>query len=93
MVRSGSTGSRSNIDATGTAASFRLPIGLALDAGITPWRFALGVAAAVEMPPALKGSAERLKGLWLAADEPPGRKSQLVNLITHAQGKLQRGEY
>jgi mannitol-1-phosphate 5-dehydrogenase len=83
---------------------------LALDAGVTPHRFALGAAAALETLPvdpvgtrstasvtlpdengtrwnaSLPGPA--LSALWPAADDPPGRKSQLIHLITEAQAKL-----
>ena len=61
---------------------------LALDAGITPHRFALGAAAALETLGPTESAAEQLKELWPAADEPPGRKAQLVQLIAEAQAKL-----
>jgi mannitol-1-phosphate/altronate dehydrogenase len=61
---------------------------LALDAGVTPRRFALGAAAALETLPAPRGAAEALNALWPAPDHPPGRKAQLIRLITEAQAKL-----
>jgi len=105
---------------------------LALDAGVTPQRFALGAAAALETLPNSLGSpescrqfplspsegeragvrgpspgsgtqsvsegqrvlpspigtAEALNALWPAPDKPPGRKAQLIGLITEAQVKL-----
>jgi mannitol-1-phosphate 5-dehydrogenase len=61
---------------------------LALDAGVTPRRFALGAAAALETLPAPNGSPEGLRALWSGPDQPPGRKSQLIQLITEAQTKL-----
>jgi mannitol-1-phosphate 5-dehydrogenase len=63
---------------------------LALDAGIAPRRFALGAAAALETLAPSKNAANQLQELWLAADQPPGRKSQLIQLITEAQTKLKR---
>jgi hypothetical protein len=87
---------------------------LALDAGVTPQRFALGAAAALETLPvnpvgtrstasvtlpekngtrwnaSLPGSA--LHALWPAPDQPPGRKAQLIQLITEAQTKLRSKE-
>jgi mannitol-1-phosphate 5-dehydrogenase len=87
---------------------------LALDAGVTPRRFALGAAAALETLPvnpvgtrstasvilpeqngtrwnaSLPGSA--LHALWSAPDQPPGRKAQLIELITEAQTKLRSKE-
>lgn len=60
---------------------------LALDAGITPHRFALGVAAALRtMSPAHDPS--QLLSLWPEPDEPAGRKQQLLDLIAQAQTKL-----
>ena len=61
---------------------------LALDAGVTPRRFALGAAAALETLPSPQGAADALNALWPAPDQPPGRKSQLIHLITEAQAKL-----
>jgi len=96
---------------------------LALDAGVTPWRFAIGAAAALEalrveplnrMPgsagipageddackhagkdagaPRLSEGgptgASQLQNLWPVPDQPPGRKAQLIQLITEAQAKL-----
>ena len=73
---------------------------LALDAGVTPRRFALGAAAALETLPripvgtrstaSLPGSA--LNALWPAPDQPPGRKAELIQLITEAQEKLKSKE-
>ena len=87
---------------------------LALDAGVTPRRFALAVAAALETLPvnpvgtrstasvtlperngtrwnaSLPGSA--LHALWPAPDQPPGRKAQLIQLITEGQTKLRSKE-
>ena len=51
---------------------------LALDAGVTPRRFALGAAAALETLPSPRGAADALNELWPAADQPPGRKAQLI---------------
>jgi mannitol-1-phosphate 5-dehydrogenase len=61
---------------------------LALDAGLAPERFALGAAAALET---LSGAGDvdaQLRGLWPVPDQPPGRKSQLIGLISQAQKKL-----
>jgi hypothetical protein len=60
----------------------------ALDAGITPRRFALGAAAALETLGSPKSAADQLHELWPAADEPSGRKAQLIRLITEAQAEL-----
>ena len=65
---------------------------LALDAGITPQRFALGAAAALETLGSNGSAAEQLEALWPAATEPPGRKAELIRLITEAQQKLRNGE-
>jgi len=65
---------------------------LALDAGVTPWRFALGVAAALETLASPKSTADTLHALWSAPDQPPGRKAQLIQLITEAQTKLKPKE-
>ena len=54
---------------------------LALDAGVTPHRFAQGAAAAWELV-ARQGAT--LEGLWPEADTPPGRKEQLKTLIHSA---------
>jgi mannitol-1-phosphate 5-dehydrogenase len=87
---------------------------LALDAGVTPHRFALGAAAALEtlstkpvgtrstasatLP---EGSGTRwnaslpdtvLAVLWPAPDKPPGRKAELIRLITEAQTKLKSNQ-
>jgi len=61
---------------------------LALDAGVTPHRFALGAAAAVETLPVQNGAADSLEALWSVPDQPSGRKAQLIQLITEAQAKL-----
>jgi mannitol-1-phosphate 5-dehydrogenase len=61
---------------------------LALDAGVQPRRFALGAAAAVDSLASPKPLAETLNELWPAADQPVGRKAQLISLITEAQTKL-----
>ena len=61
---------------------------LALDAGVAPRRFALGAAAALQTLPSPQGSASALHALWSAPDQPPGRKSKLIELITEAQVKL-----
>ena len=65
---------------------------LALDVDITPGRFALGAAAAIEMIGSQKTVADELNELWTAADQPPGRKTQLIQLITEAQAKLKTKE-
>jgi len=70
---------------------------LALDAGVKPWRFALGAAAALELLAA--SSAENglsdgrsetalLEGLWPDSDKTPGRKAELIGLVREAQEKL-----
>jgi mannitol-1-phosphate/altronate dehydrogenase len=61
---------------------------LALDAGVTPQRFALGAAAALETLSSPNGAADALNALWPAPDQPPGRKAQVIQLITEAQTKL-----
>jgi mannitol-1-phosphate/altronate dehydrogenase len=61
---------------------------VALDAGVTPHRFALGAAAALETLPSPRAVADTLNALWPAPDRPAGRKSQLIHLITEAQAKL-----
>ena len=66
---------------------------LALDAGISPRRFALGAAAALETLPPAGDAASRLKALWTTGDEPPGRQSQLIELVTSAQRQLQENAY
>jgi mannitol-1-phosphate/altronate dehydrogenase len=65
---------------------------LALDAGVTPRRFALGAAAALETLASPKGTADALNELWPAPDQPPGRKARLIQLITEAQEKLKSKE-
>jgi hypothetical protein len=65
---------------------------LALGAGVTPRRFALGAAAALETLSSSKGAADALNELWLAPDQPPGRKAQLIELITEAQTRLKTKE-
>lgn len=54
---------------------------LALDAGITPRRFALGAAAAWAM---LASQEQSLDSLWPEPDTPPGRKQALADLIQAA---------
>jgi len=61
---------------------------LGLDARITPRRFALGAAAAIEALEMEQGSPARLEKLWNAPDDPPGRKSELNRLIADARTKL-----
>jgi mannitol-1-phosphate 5-dehydrogenase len=61
---------------------------IALDAGVTPHRFALGAAAALDTLPSPRSAAESLGALWSGNDQPTGRKSQLIHLITEAQAKL-----
>ena len=61
---------------------------LVLDAGLTPARFALGAAAALETLSATGGVDAQLRQLWPEADQPPGRKSQLIGLIAQAQKRL-----
>ena len=65
---------------------------VALDAGVTPRRFALGAAAALETLASPKSTADALHALWPAPDQPPGRKAQLIELITEAQTKLKSKE-
>ncbi|MFA5058463.1 MAG: hypothetical protein WC485_10140, partial [Opitutaceae bacterium] len=65
---------------------------LALDAGVTPGRFALGAAAALEALASPKSAADQLQELWTTEDQPPGRKARLINLITEAQAKLKTKE-
>src|ERR1035437_728770 len=64
--------------------TMRLP----LDGGITPRRFALGAAAGLDTRSSPKGAADALNQLWPAPDQPPGRKSELIRLITEAQAQL-----
>ncbi|MGO8679238.1 MAG: hypothetical protein ACLQVX_25630 [Limisphaerales bacterium] len=61
---------------------------LALDAALAPERFALGAAAALETLSGATDSDSQLRQLWPVADQPPGRKSQLIALITQAQKNL-----
>ncbi|NQT94548.1 MAG: hypothetical protein HQ559_17465 [Lentisphaerae bacterium] len=60
---------------------------LAMDAGVTPLRYARGAAAAVELlaeeQPG-KDPEELLDVLWSTEDEPPGRKTELKRLILSA---------
>jgi mannitol-1-phosphate 5-dehydrogenase len=62
---------------------------LALDAGVRPWRFALGVAAALETIAGGEDARATLAELWPGRDEPPGRKAELCDLVVEAQHKLQ----
>jgi len=64
---------------------------LALNAGIMPRRLALGAAAALETLDENQKAARLLEELWTAPDEPPGRKSQLIDVVKEAQAKLQNG--
>ncbi len=61
---------------------------LALDAGIPPHRFALGAAIACEALASPMDTASQLAELWTHADEPVGRKAELIQHITEAQLKL-----
>jgi mannitol-1-phosphate 5-dehydrogenase len=61
---------------------------LALDAGVTPTRFALGAAAALESLGDSRNPREQLQTLWPAPDMPPGRKAQLQGLISQAADSL-----
>jgi mannitol-1-phosphate 5-dehydrogenase len=65
---------------------------LALDAGLAPERFALGAAAALETLSATGGLDAQLRGLWPVADQPPGRKFQLIRLISEARKRLTTGK-
>jgi mannitol-1-phosphate 5-dehydrogenase len=62
---------------------------VALDAGVQPRRFALGAAAAVESLASPRPLADTLNELWPAADEPPGRKAELMKLIAAAFAGMQ----
>ena len=53
---------------------------LALDAGISPVRFARGARAAADLLP-----EENLDALWPEPDEPAGRKQKLKELITSSR--------
>ncbi|MGO9202151.1 MAG: hypothetical protein ACLQM8_16615 [Limisphaerales bacterium] len=63
---------------------------LALDAGIAPERFALGAAAALDTLSGAGGVEAQLRDLWPVADQPPGRKAQLIALISQARKKFPR---
>ena len=66
---------------------------VALDAGLTPHRFALGAAAALEtLSQSGRSNSDALEELWQAPDQPPGRKSQLIHLITKAQAQLKEAK-
>jgi hypothetical protein len=54
---------------------------LALDAGITPHRFARGAAAALAL---LTPTEAVLDSLWPEPDLPPGRKQVLKRIILSA---------
>ena len=60
---------------------------LAMDAGVTPRRFARGAAAALELlaeeQPG-QAPAAILDALWSGEDEPPGRKAALKELVLSA---------
>ncbi len=62
---------------------------VALDAGVQPRRFALGAAAAVESLASPRPLADTLNELWPAADQPPGRKAELIKLIAAAFAGMQ----
>ncbi len=62
---------------------------LALDHGIRPWRFALGVAAALDTIPGGADARATLAQLWRGPDEPPGRKAELCGLVAEGRRKLQ----
>ena len=64
----------------------------ALDARVTPRRFALGAAAALETLEPPKRTDELLHELWPGDDQPAGRKSALIRLIVEAQAKLKPKE-
>ena len=66
---------------------------LALDAGLVPKRFGLGVAAALETFDSPGDIGARLNSLWPVPDEPPGRKAQLIDLVTQAQRTLKEENY
>jgi len=66
---------------------------LILDAGVVPKRFSLGVAAALDTLEPPGKAAARLSALWPEADEPPGRKSQLIELVAQAQRTLKEDHY
>lgn len=66
---------------------------LALDAGIEPRRFALGVAAALETAPPERDTAAQLASFWHAADEPAGRRTQLVEMVLAARDSLKKEDY
>jgi mannitol-1-phosphate 5-dehydrogenase len=61
---------------------------LALDAGVRPWRLALGAAAAVQALESGLDVDAILRGIWQANDEPPGRMAALIGLIREAFEKL-----
>jgi mannitol-1-phosphate 5-dehydrogenase len=58
---------------------------LALDAGISPKRFALAAAAAVQSLPSASDWKPQLQALWNEQDEPPGRKAALFSMIEQAR--------
>ena len=66
---------------------------LVLDAGVLPRCFSLGVAAALETLDVPGDAGAQLNSLWPVDDEPPGRKSQLIELVTQAQQTLQQNHY
>jgi len=70
---------------------------LALDANVTPWRFALGAAAALEalraevgdrFPPT-QSAGETLRQIWADARPPEGESLAVIDLIDQAVGRLQ----
>ena len=66
---------------------------LALDAGIAPERFALGAAAALDTLSGAGGVEAHLRDLWPVADQPPGRKAQIIALISRARKRLTTGDW
>lgn len=70
---------------------------LALDAGVTPWRFAVGAAAALEalyaqagdrFPPA-QSTGKTLRLLWADAHPPEAEALAVIHLIEQAAERLQ----
>lgn len=66
---------------------------LALDAGLVPHLFSLGAAAALDTLALPGDPASLLNSLWPVPDEPPGRKAQLIKLVTRAQRTLKETPY
>jgi mannitol-1-phosphate 5-dehydrogenase len=61
---------------------------LALEAGVTPGRFALGAAAAAKFLDSRKPVADQLNEIWVGTDSPVV-KAQLIRLIAEARLNLQ----